>query len=206
LVFIAARAPVVLRRRVSEQADIVATRLMTWIRSKTTPEQRRLVKFLVVGGSGVPVNLIAVFIATAVMPAAMFLGARDTLASIFSFDQLTAVGVRDIVVYIIGIVISIFTNFLLNNYWTWGDRVRSNPGGGFFARLAKFYLVCSIAASVQLAVSSLLSPQLRASEIFSLQIWGDYRLYHIVAPSAGILVGLAINYVANNIWTFRKKA
>lgn len=183
----------------------MATRLMTWIRSKTTPEQRRLVKFLVVGGSGVPVNLGAVFIATAAMPALMFQGLRDLLAGLFSFPELTCVGVRDIVVYLIGIVISIFTNFLLNNYWTWGDRVRANPGGGFVSRLLKFYLVSSVAASVQLSVSSLLSPQMRASSLFNLQIWGDYRLYHIAAPSAGILVALAINYVVNNIWTFRKK-
>jgi len=183
----------------------VAGRLMTWVRSKTTPEQRRLVKFLMVGGSGVPVNLVTVFIATALMPAAVFSGLRSLLADMFSFPELTSVGVRDIVVYLIGIVVSIFTNFLLNNYWTWGDRVRANPGGGFVSRLAKFYLVSSIAASVQLAVSSVLSPQMRATVIFNFQIWGDYRLYHIAAPSAGILVGLVINYVANNIWTFRKK-
>ena len=178
---------------------------MTWIRSKTTPEQRRLVKFMVVGGSGALVNLLAVFAATAAMPADLFNGLRDLLASLFSFQALTCVGVRDIVVYLIGIVISIFTNFLLNNYWTWGDRVRANPGGGFLPRLAMFYLVSSVAASVQLAVSSLLSPQMRATEFFNMQIWGDYRFYHIAAPSIGILAGLVINYVANNIWTFRKK-
>ncbi|MBP7381838.1 GtrA family protein [Myxococcota bacterium] len=184
----------------------MATRLMSWIRSRTTPEQRRLVKFLVVGGSGVPVNLLSVLVATAALPVWRFAGIRNWLAGVFSFPELTNDGVRDIVVYLIGIVVSIFTNFLLHNYWTWGDRVKSNPGGGFVPRLAKFYLVSSVAASVQLIVSSLLSPQMRKVDLFTLQIWGDYQVYHVLAPSAGILAGLAINYFVNNIWTFRKKA
>lgn len=178
---------------------------MGWIRGRTTPEQRRLVKFLVVGGSGVPVNLLTVLVATAAMPVWRFEGLRNRLADLFSFPELTNAGVRDIVVYLIGIVVSIFTNFLLHNYWTWGDRVKANPGGGFMARLGKFYLVSSVAASVQLLVSSFLSPQLRLIPLFTTRIWGDYQFYHVVAPSVGILAGLAINYVVNNVWTFRKK-
>lgn len=183
----------------------MATRLMGWIRSRTTPEQRRLVKFLVVGGSGVPVNLLTVFAATAVLPVGRFEGLRNSLADLFSFPELTNAGVRDIVVYLVGIVVSIFTNFLLHNYWTWGDRVRANPGGGFLPRLGKFYLVSSVAASVQLIVSSVLSPQMRRVDLFTMQIWGDYQVYHVLAPSAGILAGLVINYVVNNVWTFRKQ-
>ncbi len=179
---------------------------MGWIRGRTTPEQRRLVKFLVVGGSGVPVNLVTVFIATAAIPVWRFEGLRNFLADTFSFPALTSAGVRDIVVYVIGIFVSILTNFLLHNYWTWGDRVRANPGGGFVVRLLKFYLVSSVAASVQLLVSSLLSPQMRHVAAFTIRIWGDYQVYHVLAPSVGILAGLLINYFVNNLWTFRQKA
>jgi len=161
---------------------------------------------MVVGGSGAAVNLGMVFVATSAMPVWRFESLRNWLAGLFNFPQLTNAGVRDIVVYLIGILVSIFSNFLLNNYWTWGDRVKANPGGGFAGRLGKFYLVSSVAATVQLLVSSFLSPQMRAVPLFTMRLFGDWQVYHILAPSAGILVGLVINYVANNVWTFRKKS
>ncbi|MBM4397738.1 MAG: hypothetical protein FJ087_18870 [Deltaproteobacteria bacterium] len=45
-------------------------RLMEFLRAHLTPGQRRFVKFLVVGASGVPVNLGVVFLVTQVVPAA----------------------------------------------------------------------------------------------------------------------------------------
>lgn len=180
--------------------------MMGWIRRTFTPEQRRILKFMIVGGSGVPVNLITVFIATSIMPAAMFAGLRSLVADWSGIDHLTAVGLRDIVAYVFGIIVSIFTNFLLNNYWTWGDRVRADADSRFISRVGMFYLVSSLAAVVQLSVSSFLSAQLRGNAFFLMQIYGDYRVYHVVAPVAGIISALFINYVVNNFWTFRKKA
>jgi len=161
------------------------SRIRAFLRRHLTPDQRRFVKFLVVGGSGVPVNLGAVFVATAVLPGSLSADVRDTTA------------------YFAGIALSIFTNFLLNNCWTWGDRTTGRPGG-FLARLGKFYLVSAAAALVQLATSAILSGLMRGTDFFSLPIHGEYRVYHVLAPLAGILLGLAINFGVNDLWTFRR--
>ena len=150
-----------------------------------TPGQARLLKFLVVGGSGVPVNLACVYLTTFVLRASLGVGARDAMA------------------YIIGIVVSILTNFLLNNAWTWADRAAA--AGSFLARLAKFYLVSAVAAVIQFGTAVLLSQLLRGTQFFGRPLHGEYRPYHVVAPLAGIILGLAINFVANNLWTFRRQ-
>ena len=180
-------------------------RFMTFLRAHLKPEQRRLVKFLVVGVSGVPVNLGTVFAATVLMPAASFVGMRDWLSPLLGVERLTSAGVRDGVAFGLGIVLSIFTNFVLNNWWTWGDRVAAGRRG-FARRLVKFYLVSTIAAAIQLATSTILSALLRGNEFFSTSIHGEYRVYHVLAPAAGILVGLVINFAVNNLWTFRSGA
>ncbi len=170
-----------------------------------SPEQRRIIKFLVVGTSGVPVNLGVVYLATNLMSSQSFQGLRDGIAQLFNMPTLSASGLRDFVAYGLGVIVSIFTNFLLNNFWTWGDRVAGDNTGQFFKRLVKFYLVSSVAAAFQLGTSSLVSALVRGNEFFATVIHGDYRIYHIVAPLIGILVGLVINFVANNLWTFKKK-
>lgn len=178
--------------------------LLDVLRARLSPEQRRFIKFLVVGASGVPVNLFTVFVATLAMPAAGFTPLRDRIAPWIGVEKLTAEGVRDVVAYLLGIVVSIFTNFLLNNFWTWGDRV---AGGrtGFLQRLLKFYIVSALAACVQLATSTVLSSFLRGTELFALRFYGEYCLYHIVAPLVGILLGLFINFGINNLWTFKRR-
>jgi len=178
---------------------------MGFIRAHTTPEQRRFVKFLVVGASGVPVNLGVVFLVTQVVPAAALAGVRDRVAEAVGIATLTPAGVRDALAYGTGIVVSIFTNFVLNNYWTWGDRTANGGAGGVLGRLGKFYLVSMVAAAVQLVTSTVLSALLRGNEFFSYPLAGEYRVYHAVAPAVGILIGLAINFAINNLWTFRRQ-
>lgn len=180
-------------------------RLMEFLRAHLTPGQRRFVKFLVVGASGVPVNLGVVFLVTQVVPAASLAGVRDVVADAIGVATLTAAGVRDAAAYGCGIFVSILTNFLLNNWWTWGDRTSGDSAGRFWRRLAKFYLVSTIAAAVQLGTSTILSAMLRGSEVFSRPLAGEYRVYHAVAPAVGILVGLVINFGVNNLWTFRRR-
>lgn len=176
-----------------------------FLRRHLTPEQRRLIKFLVVGASGVPVNLGVVYLATMLVPVAAFDGMRDRLAGWLGVATVTAAGLRDVVAYGLGIVVSILTNFLLNNFWTWGDRVAGDDRNQFLRRLVKFYLVSSVAAAVQLGTSAVVSALVRGNEFFAYPLHGDYRVYHAFAPMVGILCGLAINFVANNLWTFRHK-
>jgi putative flippase GtrA len=177
-----------------------------FLRRHLTPEQRRVIKFLVVGASGVPVNVGVVWLCTVVLDPARFEGIRAMASDLLGVATLTATGLRDMASYGIGILVSIFTNFVLNHYWTWGDRVVGDDRGRFLKRLAKFYLVSSVAATVQLGTSSLVSALARGNEFFNASIHGDFRVYHAVAPMVGILAGMTINFVVNNWWTFRKKA
>jgi dolichol-phosphate mannosyltransferase len=143
-------------------------------------------KFLIVGASGVPVNLGTVFLVTKAL------------------EHSVSTSTRDAVAYLSGIALSIFTNFLLNNFWTWGDRTQCAEAG-FIKRLFKFYLVSSLACIVQYVTSVLVSHAMRDAQVFSTQISGEYRLYHILAPLLGIALGTIINFSLNHIWTFKAK-
>lgn len=149
-------------------------------------EYKRIIKFLVVGASGVPVNLGVVYISTALIPVEIGIAVRDGLA------------------YMLGILVSIFTNFLLNNAWTFADRVREGAGGSFLARLLKFYAVSILASCVQFGTSMGLSAVMRERGPFDTLISGEYRLYHLIAPLVGIALGVIINFVMNNLWTWGK--
>lgn len=112
--------------------------------------------------------------------------------------------------YVIGLVVSIFTNFVLNDVWTWADRVKGGMRHWFY-RMGKYYVSASVAGVVQLAVSW-----------FSLQaLYGRLDLYFgglelpfvpweipafDPAPRlgllTGILCGMVINFLASHLWAF----
>jgi dolichol-phosphate mannosyltransferase len=143
------------------------------IRLRISKEQRRFLKFCVVGASGVPVNLLCTYLGYHLL----FSG----------LDQAWRHGCS----YVFGIAISIFTNFLLNDLWTWKDRRKAHRG--FVGRMLRFYLVCSLASGIQFGTAMGLSLGL--------------GLHYIAAQVIGIALATAINYLVNNVWTFgdRKK-
>jgi dolichol-phosphate mannosyltransferase len=147
------------------------TSILDFLRRLLTKEQRRFIKFCIVGASGVPVNLLFTFI-----------GHRFAFAA-FSEDA------RKAAAFLLGIAVSILTNFLLNDVWTWKDRERVKDG--FFGRMARFYLVCSAASALQFGTAMALS------------VW--LRLHYLLAQLAGIALATVVNYIANNLWTYRRK-
>ena len=102
--------------------------------AQTPSDRRRLARFLVVGVSGVAVNL------------GVFTVARAALHGI------VAGPLRFACANLAGFAVSVLTNFALNDSWTWGDR-RSGGRSGLLGRLGKYYLVCSLAGIVQLGVA-----------------------------------------------------
>lgn len=142
----------------------------------------RLLKFGTVGLSGVGVN-VAVF--------ALFF--HLILASFLSGDP-QFVGANAA-----GFVVSVFTNFVLNDIWTWGDR-RKGRWTDWFHRLAKYYVTASGAGAVQLFTAWL---SLRV-------VWvplGPTLFGRNFAPLAGVLTGIGcgmiINFAASHLWAFR---
>lgn len=147
-----------------------------------TTEQWRFVKFALVGGSGVFVNLGVVWIVSA-------LAAEGA-----SVDRLAI---------LLGILVSIFTNFLINDSWTWGDREKRGVAH-WFQRCAFFYVTNGLAAGLQFAVSLSVLPWL-TFETAPLGI-DPSMLRAPLASLVGIAVATPFNYVVNNLLTFREKA
>ncbi|MEZ4461055.1 MAG: GtrA family protein [bacterium] len=142
----------------------------------------RLLRFAAVGGSGVVVNLV-VF-------QAMLFALRPA-----SVPTTTAIPIANAV----GIVVSIFTNFLLNDSWTWGDRLKG-AARDWWRRLGRYYVSASLAAGVQLLVTSFSHAWLWAA---LLPDWNGIALAPNSALLSGIACGMGINFFASHTWAFK---
>ena len=127
----------------------------------------RFVKFAIVGGSGLLVNMF-------------FLWFLKEIAGLYYLFA-----------SIIAIELSVLNNFVWNNFWTWGDRQKVE-GWDYLRRLVKYNLSVSVAAVIgNIAVLAALK------EIFG---W-NYLLANLI----GIGIGMVINLVINDLWTFRER-
>lgn len=152
-----------------------------------TKEQRRFVKFAIVGGSGVFVNLgVAILCSRVILVAWANRDAADHLA--------TAAG----------ILMSILTNFLINDSWTWGDRDKTRGTRSWFKRCGFYYATNGIAGALQWGVSALIITMIAAEgNIFGFEAASVRAAF---AALIGIAVATPLNYVINNKVTFRDKA
>ena len=125
----------------------------------------RFIKFGLVGGFGMLVNLGLLWLLTERF--GMFYLLSATLA----------------------IELSIFSNFILNDLWTFHDRGEKGVKNAF-KRFLKFNLVSSPAFPMQLSVMGILK------EIFG--------YYYMIAAFIGIVVVFIWNFAANNLWTWYK--
>lgn len=141
------------------------------VKRLVTGESRRFLKFCVVGASGIPVNLLFAWLGSQVLFGSLALLWRNALASL------------------LGIVVSVFTNFVLDDVWTWGDRRK----GRFVGRMARFYLVSSLACGIQWAVAVALSTLV-------------LHLRLELAQLVGIALGTAANFLLNHLWTYRARS
>ena len=144
------------------KGDVLEALIFVWAirleRSET------FIKFAVVGASGVVVNL----------------GVFYVLFRIF--------GVSDIIASPLAIETSIISNFLLNNFWTFGERQTETK---FHVKGLKFNLVSFVALGVSwttfIALTRLLN--LRPEEL---------------AQFIGIIPATFVNYFLNSYWTFKE--
>ncbi len=149
----------------------------------------QFVRFCVVGGSGVVVNL-AVFTLTLLIWLAVAGHIHNGSDVVHAVRDLVTrretVGVAHIASYVAnagGFVVSVLTNYYLNRRWTF----RSTKGVA--GELPKFVAVSVIAYGGQLAVFWLFRTQAHVAPIPS----------QLVA----IVVVMPINFVANKLWSFR---
>ncbi|HUI46876.1 MAG TPA: glycosyltransferase family 2 protein [Nitrospirota bacterium] len=131
-----------------------------WIRFERS---KTFLKFLVVGASGVIVNLVL-------------------------FTLLMNAGISKFLASPIAIEISIITNFLLNNYWTFSKRVMNDK---LHIRGLKFNIISFAALVVSYTTFLLLSAF-------------DPRGIPQVHQAVGIVPATLVNYFLNSYWTFKK--
>jgi len=127
-------------------------------------ELARFIKFCLVGASGVLVNIGLLALLTEV-------------AGLFYILSAT-----------IGIEVSIITNFLLNNYFTFADRRHGQRS--LFNRLLRFNLVSLAGVGINLGILGLFT-----------EVWG---VFYIVSNLIGIVAATIWNYLVNNWWTWKQ--
>jgi dolichol-phosphate mannosyltransferase len=120
-------------------------------------------KFSVVGATGVGVNMGLLYVLT------RFFGLPVEWASPIAIE------------------VSILSNFMLNNYWTF---VRRDTHVKFGARLVRYHLVTGLAGLVNYGTLLLLVKV--------------FHLNDMLANLIGILLGTIINYLLNSLWTWQK--
>ena len=86
----------------------------------------------------------------------------------------------------LAIELSILSNFLLNNYWTW----RTARDKSFLIRLLRYHSVAIISGLVNYLILLVLS---------------GYSMEPLLANLIGIAVGTVINFFLNHYWTFARK-
>jgi dolichol-phosphate mannosyltransferase len=143
---------------------------------RRTGELVRFIKFCLVGGSGILVNLGLYWLLTRF---GGFSPLDDAVAGNILSGNLALT---------ISIEASIITNFLLNNYLTFADR---NKQGllAFLGRLLNFNLICLIGALIQIGVTNLLALGL--------------GLYDLLALLIAIAIATLWNYFVNSWWTWK---
>lgn len=112
---------------------------------------------------------------------------------------------------ILGLVVSIFTNFVLNDIWTWADRVK---GGlrDWFHRLGKYYVSALVAGAIQVAVSWWSRDLLFSQLALTVPRW-EVPVLDAAIPAfdlgprlglfTGIACGMIVNFLAGHLWAFR---
>lgn len=143
---------------------------------------QRFFRFAVVGGSGVLINL-AVFqlILLALAPSEIEISTAIPIANAG------------------GIIVSIFTNFLLNDSWTWGDRLKGGRQD-WLSRIGRYYVSASLAAVIQLVVTSVSHAGLWAPLVSD---WHGIALAPNAALLTGIASGMGINFIISHKWAFK---
>jgi dolichol-phosphate mannosyltransferase len=129
-----------------------------------TGELGMLIKFMLVGLSGVIVNVGVYWLLT-------------RFGGLAAYDWLAV---------IIGIEVSIITNFILNDTFTFAKRRR---GKSFMGRLLRFNLICLAGAAIQWGLFMLFT-----------RVFG---VYDLLSNFIGIVVAFLWNYFINRNWTWR---
>ena len=137
----------------------------------------RFIKFAVVGASGIPVNLVMLYVG------------REYLFARVS-HQFHGFDLRLNLALVFSILCSIVNNFAWNHQWTWGDRKRADKWGGLQSRFGRYLVASWVGVAIQLALTNLLTRS---------------GLYYLVANLVAIGVASFVNFMLSDKWAFRSR-
>jgi len=99
--------------------------------------------------------------------------------------------VRELCASALGTIVSVGTNFLLNDAWTWGDRKKGVGRKDTALRFGAFAVGQGIGVALQIGIAAFFRVSL------------DWNAY--LAQAIGIGVGTIVNYFINNRLVFKDK-
>ncbi|MBN2737752.1 MAG: GtrA family protein [Spirochaetales bacterium] len=140
-----------------------------------------MLKFFIVGLSGSFVNLSIVWLGNLLFTKTL----GETYGSVISIA--------------LAIIISIFSNYVLNYLWTWKDR-RLKESAPFFSHLLKYYLASLVSAGLQFLIAAASILFLRKFIFLSCSELPIF--WKLSASFSGILFASVVNFFANHLWTF----
>ncbi len=155
----------------------------------------QFIKFGLVGGSGVIVNLIVTYIMTQLNG-----GVANDNNVIFQLPGRYALRFT-VLVWIVAFLVANLWNFQLNRSWTFKrEKMR-----GWWAEFWPFFFIGAVAAAVgaliKIALTNPTSPVYLPSPTFNDHEGLRARAYW--AQLFTILLTMPINYLVNKVWTFR---
>lgn len=183
-----------------ERGAVVGTQTAeTSASSRFGTVSRQFIKFGLVGGTGVIVNLIVVIIARKV-GLSLDTNEHDVFLNLLG----TRWNIRYSHVYAtLAFLVANIWNFQLNRSWTFRTKNRPN----WFKQFFPFLFAGLSALIVNLIVITLLtnptSPLALPTDIFDDSTGFRNRLYW--ANLIGVILGTPANFILNKIWTFRAR-
>lgn len=156
---------------------------------------RQLIKFGLVGGSGVLVNMAVAVVMNKLNGGTV--NSRDVIFPLlgawnFRFTHL---------VWIVGFIVACVWNFQLNRWWTF----KSHRHAGWFKEFWPFLAVGSVAALVglvlKMAMTNPTSPFFLPEPYFHENRGLQSREYW--SQLIAIIITMPINFIVNKLWTFR---
>lgn len=127
----------------------------------------RFLKFGIVGTSGIAVNTAVLWFLKGQ------LGVPLEIAPIFAIGA------------------AVFSNFMLNNYWTWNEN-KAIRKHSFFHRLWRYYLSASLGALINYVVL--------------LSLTNLLDIHYLIANLAGIFLGMVSNFLLGEFWVFKSES
>jgi dolichol-phosphate mannosyltransferase len=147
-------------------------RIVQSVWDKLSPGQQRFVRFGFVGATGAIVNFA-------------FMALGMWLFSGFTEEP------RELAASILGVAVSVVTNFILNDAGTWGDRAKDAGRRATAKRFSAYAVGAALGLGLQVGIAA------------TIRLTLDWNPY--IAQAIGIGFGTIVNYVINNRVVFKDK-